>query len=141
MQCRLFDNFIQFLYVSYLTVNFLSRHQLLIIIGVINNLVVIANFRIIWGYVYQTLSQELRIFARQIRLRSHINITYLQASVKKKMQMVPTIIITIIKHTLRSEVWCLFPIIAIMIIGLLMMIIIIINNKTKACNHIYSNYI
>jgi len=129
MQCRLFDNFIQFLYVSYLTVNFLSRHQLLIIIGVINNLVVIANFRIIWGYVYQTLSQELRIFARQIRLRSHINITYLQASVKK-MQMVPTIIITIIKHTLISEVWCLFPIIAIMIIGLLMMIIIIINNKT-----------
>ncbi len=53
--------------------------------------------------------------ARQSRLRSHINITYLQASVKKYKWclLLGLVIITIIKHKLISEVWCQFPIIAI----------------------------
>uniref|UniRef100_A0A6Q2YA63 DUF4371 domain-containing protein n=1 Tax=Esox lucius TaxID=8010 RepID=A0A6Q2YA63_ESOLU len=50
----------------------------------------LADFITDAGYVYQTLHQELRIFARQNRLRSHINITYLQASVKNADDM-PTI--------------------------------------------------
>ena len=48
---------------------------------------IVLKSRMIWGYVYQTLSQELRIFARQSRLRSHINIAYLQASVKNADDM------------------------------------------------------
>ncbi len=53
-------------------------------------------------------------FSRQSRLRSHINITYLQASVKKCKWclLLGLVIITIIKHKLISEVWCQFPIIA-----------------------------
>jgi len=92
------------------TVIFLSRHQLLIIIGVINHLVVTANFRIIWSYVYQTLGQELRILQGK---GSVLTITYLQASVKNADDATIGLVITITKHTSISEVWCQFQIIAI----------------------------